>query len=126
MTFKFKGKKQFHKDFDQLSAQDQERVKKELKKMENFPLHFIESKYPFLKGRYKGIRHASPGRIRIYFTICEECRNLHHDTQYGRCENCPRENGLIVLYGVEIRRDDTYDNLNFEKSDSIEFDEKQV
>jgi hypothetical protein len=77
---------------------------------------------PFLKGPLAGIRKwRTADDIRIYFRICKDCRTSRHDVRYRRCHDCERDDNLIILVDIAIRKDDTYDNLNFDDLDSTTF-----
>jgi mRNA-degrading endonuclease RelE of RelBE toxin-antitoxin system len=122
MVIHFRQKKRFSEDFEGLSKEGKERVLKELKKWKEMGLDHIKHRSEHLKGQYGGIRKLSFGRFRIYFIICDECRMFGHDKTYGRCEKCPKEKDLINLVDViELRKDDTYDNIDFFKNDVKEF-----
>lgn len=120
--FRFNRSDKFQENFDSLPKPVQERVMKELRKIRNFPMEHIIRQAPFLKGKYAGIRKwRAADDIRIYFQICKDCRNNNHDVHYGRCKNCERADDLIMLRDVAVRKDDTYNNLNFEDLDSMTF-----
>lgn len=127
LPFRFHRSDKFQENFDNLPKQYQERVRKELRKIKEFPIEHILHKAPFLKGEFAGIRKwRTADDIRIYFRVCKDCRNYNHDKQYKRCDNCERADDLIILVDVAIRKDDTYDNLDFNDKESKKFDDFSV
>ena len=126
MSIHFRKKQRFSENFEGMSKEGQERVLKELRKWKEMGIDHIKFRSPHLKAQYGGIRHISFGRFRIYFIICDECKMFGHDKKYGRCEKCPREKDLINLVDVvELRKDDTYENIDFFKDDVKDFDERK-
>ncbi|MCX6821076.1 MAG: hypothetical protein NT016_03955 [Candidatus Aenigmarchaeota archaeon] len=122
MTIHFRQRKRFSKNFEGLSKEGKEILTKELRKWKIMGIEHIKYRSKHLKGEYAGIRKISLGRMRLYFLICDECRKLGDDIKYGRCKKCPREPDLINLVDViEFRREDTYDNLDFETEDVKDF-----
>ena len=125
LTFRFKKTPRFTKNFNDLEKKEQENVRKELKKLNEMPHEHICKRSPFLKGEFSGTRHYSFGRLRLYFRICKECRQLKHDTLYKRCDGCERKDDLINLIDVQIRKDNTYTTglKNLDKEDAKSFED---
>jgi mRNA-degrading endonuclease RelE of RelBE toxin-antitoxin system len=119
LTFRFKHTPRFKSNFDSLEKDQQEIVKKELRKIKDMPEEHVCKRSPFLQGEFKGTRHYSMGRIRLCLRICRECRRLGHDELYKRCEGCERADDLINLIDVFIEKTNTYKNLKtFDKEDA--------
>lgn len=124
MSFRFTSTPRFKENFINLQKNSQAIIRKELEKLKEMPIEHIMKRSPFLKGIYAGVRHYSFSRIRLYFRICKECRQIKHDSLYKRCDGCERKDDLINLIDVQIRDDNTYKNLkSFDKDDAKTFSE---
>lgn len=75
--------KKLEKEFDK---EIREQIKKSLEKLKTYPYHNTFH----LKGEFQGKRKLRSGKMRIIFSICEECRKLGYK-QFNNCGGCEKE-----------------------------------
>ena len=107
MQYRFKQTEAFKKFLESLNKSEQEIVKKALRKLKDTVDH-ERRKSTFLQGRLAGTRKFRFSQVRIFYRICNECRELNHDKIYERCAWCERADDLINIIDGDMRGSDTY------------------
>jgi len=84
---------QFHKLRDSIRTK---RIKQRVDQIVASPYANID----FGAGQYRGKRKDRAGDDRIVFTVCEQCRNEHHE-KYNDCSDCnTTPNNMVTFWEI--------------------------
>lgn len=121
MDIKFVSTDAFDEFYGGLSPGNKEMVKKVINKIKEKIGWDVYKTEKFLQYDLAGTRRERVGRFRIFFRICKECRDYRHDSKYGRCGKCLRQDNLVwLIMGDECRDEYTYkDKKMFDKNNSL-------
>lgn len=121
MDIKFVMTDAFDEFYRGLSPSNKEIANKVIKKIKNKIEYDVYKTEKFLQYDFAGTRRERVGRFRIFFRICKECRSYGHDSKYGRCRKCLRQDNLVwLILGDECRDEYTYkDKEMLEKNNSL-------
>ncbi len=121
MDIKFVMTDAFDEFYNGLSPSNKEGVKKVIEKIKHNMEWDVYKTKKFLQYDLAGVRREKVSRFRVFFKICKECRTLNHDSKYGRCVKCARQDNVVwLIFGDECRDEYTYkDKEMFDRKDSL-------